>query len=225
MRAVTAEQMAEIDRRAQDEFGIPQARLMENAGRAAFDLLVRHYSTARGTRFAVVCGKGNNGGDGLVLARHLSRSTSVDLLVYAPPDEAMKPGASRDNRIRVERSGIDIRDLERFNGGDAENVSVVIDALFGTGFKGEIRQPYLDICAGMNDMGADLYSLDVPSGLDSTTGHAAGGCIKADRTITFGLAKTGFFKEDGPEYCGELAVADIGFPPELIDAYIPGNKN
>ncbi|MBD3296793.1 MAG: NAD(P)H-hydrate epimerase [Candidatus Omnitrophica bacterium] len=224
MRPVTAGQMAEIDRRAQEEFAIPQERLMENAGKAAFDLLTRRYPRGGDGLFVVVCGKGNNGGDGLVLARYLAEAGAGDLIVYAPGEDVMKPGAAKNNLTKVKDAGLDVRGLERFNDDAPENAAVVIDALFGTGFKGSVRQPYLDICFRINALRADVYSLDVPSGLDSTTGDASEGCVRADVTITFGLTKTGFFRMDGPAHCGRITVADIGFPSELLDQYVHGNS-
>ncbi|MBD3379251.1 MAG: NAD(P)H-hydrate epimerase [Candidatus Omnitrophica bacterium] len=217
MKSVTASRMAEIDRIAQEEYGIPQISLMENAGRAVYAEILKALEGEYIENIYILCGKGNNGGDGFVAARHLYGSFGEKVRVYAVDAEGMKEGAARKNMERAS-SLIHILPAENFLDEDIHQ-SVLVDALFGTGFTGEVRGISSGVIDKINAPGCPVFSVDVPSGLDATTGKASKHCVKASKTITFGLPKKGFYENEGPEKCGKIVVADIGFPKELLDKY------
>jgi len=220
MKAVTAEIMAEIDRAAQEEYGIPQAVLMENAGRAVAEAVIARHPRLEGLEIAVLCGKGNNGGDGFAAARCLAEKTTARLSVFCIDAENVRQGAARDNFKTMSALGIETKPLTEFIRNTFPGTpAIVIDAIFGTGFRGELP----DVCGAaaekVKEAAMALYAVDIPSGLDATTGEASEPCFSAALTVTFGLPKQGFYLQDGPSVCGEVAVANIGFPEELLARY------
>jgi hydroxyethylthiazole kinase-like uncharacterized protein yjeF len=219
---VTAQEMAEIDKRSQEEYNIPQAVLMENAGQAVAEIVLSETLSIKDEKIACFCGKGNNGGDGYVLARLLAKELPARLTVYAPDAEEIKRGAAYDNFLAAKELDIEIRPLEDFLSpeiGPGE-YTISVDAIFGTGFKGELPEKYRALGKVLNASSLRKYAVDIPSGLDSTTGVAAEGCLRADKTITFGLPKQGFYIEDGPIVCGEIIVKNVGFPEALLKEYM-----
>jgi NAD(P)H-hydrate epimerase len=215
IQAVTALQMAEIDRRAQEEYGIPQSVLMENAGRSVADEILADHKNIKGLHIAIFSGKGNNGGDGFVAARYLAECLPERLVVFVPALSDIRSGSASEN---LQKLGIDILTFGEFpkSGGGFD---IAVDAMFGTGFRGELFSMYAVIGRTLNSLNMKVYAVDIPSGLDATTGRASSGCPKAMKTITFGLTKTGFYINDGPGICGEIVVKDIGFPKELLEEY------
>lgn len=219
--AVTAEQMAEIDRRAQEEYGITQAVLMENAGLAVAKEILEDLGSAPAsghplpTRIAVLCGKGNNGGDGFVAARLLNAS-GANITIFAAAIGGVKKGAAADNLMKVQELALDIRLLDDFL---PEGFDIAVDAMFGTGFKGELNGVYANAGAALNSSEIRVYAVDISSGLDATTGYASKNTPQAFKTITLGLPKNGFYIKDGPRISGEILVKDIGFPQELLREY------
>jgi hydroxyethylthiazole kinase-like uncharacterized protein yjeF len=218
---VTAEEMAEIDRVAQEEYGISQSTLMENAGRSVAEAILADTSRLSGSSITVVCGRGNNGGDGFVAARYLWRQRPKRITVYVSDPAKIKPGAAKDNFEKISGTGVEIRDAMDFMSLEKErgDLSVFVDSLFGTGFKGALPDIYGEISEWVRARGVRVYAVDVPSGLDATSGEAPGGSFKAFKTVTFGLPKKGFYAAEGPQSCGEIVVADIGFPRELLERY------
>lgn len=216
MKGVTSLEMAEIDRRAQEEFGILQDELMENAGRSVSGEIFSDLAPLADKSIAILCGKGNNGGDGFVIARCLWEKNAGKLAVYVKSEENIKEGAARNNFLRMKEAGVAVKKVEEYDG---TGLSAFIDALFGTGFQGELPEIYAKIAERVNSSGVRVYSVDVPSGLNATTGEVKGACFKADKTVTFGLAKKGFYEGEGPEYSGEVIVKKIGFPDELLEEY------
>lgn len=216
MKIVTGRTMAEIDRIAISERGIPSLSLMERAGRA----VAHHFHALCGdiaTRVLILCGKGNNGGDGLVAARYLlGRGYRPKVVLTHPPEELSEDGKFNFNRFRVlpfARWSVwgSRTSEENFQGHPA-----VIDALLGTGAKGMPRPPYGEIIEKVNQSGDWALGVDIASGLDADTGEAAGEAIGCRSTLTFGLPMVGHFRGDGIDYTGTLSVADIGFPPDVI---------
>ncbi len=210
-----------VDRYAIEELGIPGVVLMENAGRNAAELIAR-WAGGRGragaggrSRVAVVCGKGNNGGDGFVVARHLAnRGWSVSVDLFGDPG-SLSPDAAVNHAI-ASRMGIPIRRLagsrepataaRRWSG-----TQVVVDALLGTGFSGRVQGPLAEVIARINALdGPLIVALDVPSGLDADRGRAIGEAVRADRTITFLAYKRGFRRPESRRWTGRVAVVDIG---------------
>ncbi|MFH1837439.1 MAG: NAD(P)H-hydrate epimerase [Candidatus Omnitrophota bacterium] len=221
MRPVSAAEMAEIDKIAQEEYGISQFLLMENAGRAVAEAILDDLHTLNLEKIAIFCGKGNNGGDGFVTARYLKEKHPKELVVFTLYDGQMKDGAARDNYLLAEKMGVKIQTIETFLSlaEKRNNFTIGVDAVFGTGFKGELSARYKDIFSSINSANMKMYAVDIPSGLDATTGDADDDSIKANKTITFELPKKGFFLYKGPLFSGEIEIKDIGFPKSLIMRY------
>lgn len=216
MRLFTAEEMRAADRHAIEKIGIPGVVLMENAGIKSLMTLEKILGGLRGKRFTIVCGRGNNGGDGLVIARHLSNNDiPVYVFVTSSPDD-MTPDARTNFEILI-RSGV--TPVMLTEGSDIDRLRIamefsdcVLDCLYGTGFKGEITGFSADVIRAMNDTRAVRVGIDVPSGLCATTGRLAEVHFQAGYTITLGVAKLGLFMFPGKSAAGEVWVADIGIP-------------
>ena len=221
MKAVTAQQMAEIDRRAQDEYGISQSDLMESAGRSVSEIILSDSKSIKDERILVICGRGNNGGDGFVVARLLASESPSRLTVYVSDSQNIKEGAASRNFQSILDLGLEILPVKELLASEAliNDYTISVDSLFGTGFKGELPGEYRLLGKMLNSSGLKRYAVDFPSGLDSTTGTAAENCCKSDKTVTFGLPKKGFFIGDGPGVSGEIIVKEIGFPPTLLKEY------
>ena len=222
-------QLALLDRLASEEYGLPIAVLMENAGRSAADevLRLRRDLDARGKsarRVAVLAGPGNNGGDAFVLARHLANA-GVAVDVFAAGAERAEGEAALMRRA-VERMGIRVEaasdgaSLPRFVASLAE-AAIVVDGLLGTGFRGEMRPAMARLVEAVNGAaratGAIVVALDIPSGLDADTGIPARPTILADVTVAFVACKLGFDAEEAKPYLGRVVVGTIGAPVELIE--------
>jgi len=214
----TREQAQQVDRRAIAEYGIPGLVLMENAGRGTADVLCR---LGIDGRVVVCCGKGNNAGDGFVIARHLDlRGFRAEVLLWADPAELMGDAAVNFQILR--RAGLPIEvffpqhdpaRLQRFlNGADW-----VVDALLGTGARGEPRPPLDAVIEAVNAATARRLAVDLPSGLDCNTGHAAAHTVRADHTCTFVAPKAGFLEASAKPYLGTVHVLDIGAPRRLVE--------
>lgn len=216
MYLVTAEEMRTLDRFAIEKLGIPGLVLMENAGRGVLCVLRRCFPQWRGQKIAVLCGKGNNGGDGFVVARYLrDQGAWVEVFLAARPEEL-----SGDAKISMEiflRSGGHLGHLGCKAGGGGTDVlwssfDLVVDALLGTGLKSQVRDPIASIIEQLNQSNVPVVSVDIPSGLCSDTGRPLGVAVKAQVTVTFGLPKLGHFLYPGRELSGDLYVVDIGIP-------------
>jgi hydroxyethylthiazole kinase-like uncharacterized protein yjeF len=214
MKKVTAQEMAEIDRKAQEIYGIPQKTLMEDAGTAVFQTILSDTPNIKNEKIAILCGKGNNGGDGFVIARKLAEKYPQRLIVFVVDKNNIREGSSLDNFKIIQDLGVDIRKIEDFL--LDEDFTVLIDAIFGTGFKGSLPESISSIGEKVNSLTCKKFAVDIPSGLDATTGKASKNSLKSDKTITFGLSKYGFYIEDGPDLCGEVIVEEIGFPEDLL---------
>jgi len=216
---LTRAQVRTVDRRAIDEYSIPSIVLMENAGRNAAALI--NGWAATGETIAIVCGAGNNGGDGFVIARHLSNAgRAVEVLLAADP--ARLTGDAQTNHRIAERMGLP---MTRFDTPVAitaaaarlAEATMVIDALLGTGFSGVVRPPLDAVIGAINAVSPErVVAIDVPSGLDCDTGTATGPCVHAGRTITFVAIKRGFLSPGADAHTGPVFVADIGAPMQLI---------
>jgi NAD(P)H-hydrate epimerase len=207
--------MREMDRAAVERFGIAEEILMENAGQAAYFVILSHIGVNR-KKFLVLCGAGNNGGDGFVVARKLlSSGGSVHIVLLGDP--ARYRGAARINLDIALALGIDtgpFDDLKTFKRQLADS-DVVVDALFGTGLDRAVEGTYRDVIEAVNGSRKKVVSLDIPSGVSGDTGQVMGIATQADYTITFGLPKIGNLFYPGSRLCGELFVTHISFPPGL----------
>lgn len=212
MKLCTAEQMRSLDQRAISEYGMPSLLLMENAGRAVAERAAARLAATGGRRVTVLCGSGNNGGDGFVVARHLhNRGYAVECLLAAERERSK--GEAKANLELAERFGL------RLSGEIPERLSgdLIIDALLGTGFTGEPRDTVARLIGLANDSGIPILAVDLPSGLNADTGRASGLVIRAVETVTFGLPKVGLVSSPGRELAGEITVADISLPRALLD--------
>ncbi len=220
-RAMTAEQAREIDRRAVEACGMSSLVLMENAGRGAVDVLER---LGIAGPVLIPCGSGNNGGDGLVMARHLDvRRYAVCVALCGEParmsaDAAANLQILRHCKVPIELfSGAgDIARLERL----LDGADWIVDALFGTGFHGPMRAPFTEVIAALNAAPARRLAVDLPSGLNANTGEASTPTFRADHTVTFVAPKVGFASPAAKPFLGEVHLTDIGAPRRLIDAVI-----
>ncbi len=231
--SLTRKQSREIDRRAIDQYGIPGMVLMENAGRGVVDWLflgagigdepARSKVIARS--IAILCGKGNNAGDGFVIARHLDiRGTTPRVFLLSPPNELK--GDARQNYDILCHGDVPIVDLSAVDDltaaleSRAAGAIWLIDAMLGTGVRGEPREPFRTAIAWMNRQNAKRLAVDVPSGLDCDTGQPAEPTVRADHTCTFVAAKAGFAAAAAGEYLGQLHIVSIGIPPSLVDEVV-----
>jgi NAD(P)H-hydrate epimerase len=198
---LTADEMRAWDRAAIDAHGVPEPVLMESAGRAAASVIHRLHPAGR---VLVACGSGNNGGDGMVVARTLrawGRSVRVLAAGSKPPADALRHG------WEVETVGVDALDSSLAWAG------VLVDALLGTGSTGAPREPYGRVIRAMNGAGKPVVALDGPSGVDFTTGQVSGDAVAAEVTVTFGAPKRGLLLFPGRERCGRIVCVEIGFSP------------
>jgi NAD(P)H-hydrate epimerase len=213
MKLVTASQMREMDRRASEEFGVSGLELMERAGIAVF-LIGREMLGAR-KRVLVLCGKGNNGGDGFVAARLLRREGYPVQVWLASSVDSLR-GDAKVNYERAVRSGVPIRESATASS-PLPDADLIIDALLGTGLASEVREPVRSLIEAANASGRPILAVDLPSGLNSDTGRVCGVSIRAAKTVTFALPKIGMAQYPGMKLVGELIVGDIGMPEPLLE--------
>ena len=198
---LSSRQVAELDQLTAEQFGISVEWLMEAAGwRAAF---MCDFPTA------VVCGPGNNGGDGLAAARHLHRWGRLASVCCADRSKLTGPAAAELRAL--ESSGVDVVSELRLDG-----AQIVLDAIFGTGLRRPPEGRFAEWIESINSSGVDIVAVDVPSGLDADSGLAHSPCVRATSTITFTLPKPGLLVLDGPKVSGEVWVGDIGIPMRVL---------
>jgi NAD(P)H-hydrate epimerase len=220
---LTRLQVRDVDRRAIADYGMSGLVLMENAGRGATDFLCRllEQSGKPCGPVAVIAGKGNNGGDGFVIARHLDlRGISAKILLLANPADLTGDAAANYQILKKADLPIEVFDktidVNRFNQ-ELSGAAWLVDALLGTGAIGEPKSPYAEAIDCMNASGIPILAIDLPSGLDCDTGAAAKHTIRAAATCTFVAAKPGFFTPIATAYVGQLHVQDIGVPRQLLN--------
>ena len=203
---ISAAEAQAFDRFAQEKLGIPSLILMENAGRSVAEEALK---MLRGRKnVAVVCGSGNNGGDGLVAARHLlNAGVKVRVCFLGDASKLKTDPQINFNILRQMKQRIG-RSLSKMR-----KVDLIIDAVFGIGLVKEVREPFLGVIKRLNRLGIPILSVDVPSGLNADTGEVLGAAAKAKITITFVAPKPGFYKAEGPKYCGKIIVRNIGAFP------------
>ncbi|PKM80179.1 MAG: bifunctional ADP-dependent NAD(P)H-hydrate dehydratase/NAD(P)H-hydrate epimerase [Firmicutes bacterium HGW-Firmicutes-14] len=220
MYLLRAEEMQNLDRTAIKDLGIPGVVLMENAGLQVMKGILEVLGEVRGKTVTIFAGKGNNGGDGFVVARHLlNAGAEVKVMLFA--DLVDIAGDAKVNLNILQSMGYKVYPIINPNSLNIVKLAMVysdliVDAIFGTGFKGAVSGHVGNVIEIINSSGKPVVSVDIPSGLEANTGAVHGPCIKANRTITFAYAKLGLLIGHGPEYAGELTVADISIPPDLI---------
>ena len=218
MKILTAAQMRELDRAAIEDRGLPSATLMERAGRAVAEAAARMVEGEEGI-IVIVCGRGNNGGDGFVAARHLVH-LGLDVQVFLAAKAADLSGDARANLLRLPEVGLEAIALTDPTpvAAACQNASLIIDALLGTGLTGEVRGFAADLIRTMNDSGRPILAVDLPSGLDSDTGAVLGVAVRARETVTLGLPKLGLYLYPGQDLAGDILIAGLGFPADLVAA-------
>lgn len=226
MMPVSAETMRELDSMAAKS-DISILSLMENAGGAVAKKTAELLNDPKGVRVAVFCGKGNNGGDGFVTARKL-RESGFDVYLYLlGKQDEVKNEVAINLRLFIEAGGnvgeiksdADIEHLKK-----RLDYSLIIDALLGTGFYGSVSGLLKELIELLNSTNIPILAVDIPSGLNATTGEVNPIAIKAKWTISFALLKKGFYEKNGPKYTGLLQVTNIGFPEELLKKAIKYEK-
>ncbi len=222
--AATRQQARELDRIAMQDYAIPGVILMENAGRACARAAVAMLGSAEEARVLVLAGKGNNGGDGYVVARHLANwGARVRVLLLASRDEILSgKGETPDNLRVILKMDIPVDELasaEEVERALAEHseADLLVDALLGTGVRGEVRQPYLGAIQALNRSGRPVLAIDVPSGLDCDTGEPLGDAVRARVTVTMAVNKRGFTLPGAADYTGRVEVAEISIPRAAIE--------
>ena len=215
MRHATREEIREVDRIAIEDYAMPGVILMENAGRGATQMALEMLGDREHPRVSIVCGRGNNGGDGYVVARHLdNRGIGVTVHLLAPRDKI--GGDALINLQIAEKMKLDIRDAAAGEL-DFAGSGLIVDAMLGTGLSGEVREPFRAAIRAINAAAKPVLAIDIPSGLDANTGEILGTCVRATRTATFALPKIGFTRKSGPAMCGNVTVVDIGVPREILE--------
>ena len=227
-KALSREEVRAVDAWAINEIGVPGVVLMENAGRSCAELAGHELAGIEAPKVCIFCGTGNNGGDGYVIARHLVDSGCEVRTVLCGQRQKVR-GDARINLDILERlghrvvspdwDGADVRARVRDLAGDTD---LLIDALFGTGLQGPLRNPYDSLVAAINDLGRPVLAVDIPSGLDCDTGEPLGCAIKAAWTVTFVAVKKGFLASPkAQDYLGQLYVASIGVVPPAASSLGP----
>ncbi|MBD3403945.1 NAD(P)H-hydrate dehydratase [candidate division GN15 bacterium] len=218
MKLVTAAQMRAIDQETIQKVGIPGPELMENAGRGiAEQILTDHIVDAEDTNVVVVCGKGNNGGDGYVVARYLHEAGVSVTILYVGPREKLSDDAGA-NYDRAKKLGIpmsEVADPDELP--DELDCDIVIDAIFGTGFDGAPRGITEDLIEYINRQETEVIAVDMPSGLNADTGRHEGAVVEASFTYTLALPKYGLYLSPGRELSGVCDTVPIGIPDEVVE--------
>ncbi|MDR5683638.1 MAG: NAD(P)H-hydrate dehydratase [Armatimonadota bacterium] len=225
MKLPTTEQIREIERRALEEAGLPTVVLMEHAGRATAVTALRMLRARSGRRVVVVCGKGSNGGDGLCAARHMvNAGAAVRTYLLARDQDLTGDSATNLRALRACHTEVDniVGASDAAVRGMVAGADLIVDAIFGTGFRGPAVGIPARAIEAINDSGTPVVAVDVPSGLDADTGRIEGPCVRATVTVTMGLPKLGMAVYPGAAHCGEVVVADLGIPRNVVmDSRIP----
>lgn len=233
MKILTAGEMREVDRLTTERYGIPSLSLMENAGKSVADFMARRFRRLESRRIVVLCGKGNNGGDGFVTARHLADAGTTPIVILVAAQDEMR-GDAAVNRDRWQKSGGEVRvvltssDWQRAKP-SVNSADLIVDALLGTGVKGPVEGLLSEVIHEVNgrDRGKVVIAVDIPSGLpadindaresNAGTKDSSRNIISADCTVTFTAPKVGMFFGNAAAYVGQLIVREIGSPPELVE--------
>ena len=231
MPALTRQQSREIDRLAVEKYAMPSILLMENAARSAAEVILdvieelgeEHYFKGEAVGVAILCGGGNNGGDGYAIARHLFNA-GIEVAVFAVvhPEKLTGDAAAMAQIVRRMDLGPEFMldaDSVKSRAAELAEADILVDALLGTGFTGDVRGHLVDVIRLMNQLredGATTVAIDVPSGLDCDTGRPSNATVEADVTVTFVAEKVGFTKPGAEKFTGRIVEADIGAPAQLL---------
>ncbi|HXV46904.1 MAG TPA: NAD(P)H-hydrate epimerase [Nitrososphaera sp.] len=216
LKPITSDQMYRIEENGHSVLGMHRFLMMENAGHGAADFVVHKFKNLKNKRIVAVCGTGNNGGDGFVASRHLAgHGAKITVILLGSPLDLRSEEARLNWGIIEKMDSIEIIFGKELTDEIKERIAranIILDSVFGTGIKGEIREPFASAIDAINKSKAYVLAVDVPSGFDPNTGHIHDKCVKADATITFHRLKVGLAK--GRKYTGPVHVEWIGIPPE-----------
>jgi NAD(P)H-hydrate epimerase len=221
MRILNAAQMREADRATIEDIGIPSLVLMENAGRQVVSAIETAYESQLEGRVGVLCGRGNNGGDGFVVARTLMQR-GVDVAVFVIGSVGDVRGDARLNLDILGRLGVTVVEIGdeqtwELHFSEISHCSLIVDAMFGTGLKAALSGMLETVVADVNASGIPIVSIDLPSGLSADTPQLIGDCIDASMTVTLAAPKLPLVLPPGETRAGDVVIADIGIPPEVVD--------
>ena len=213
--SLTRAEAVRLDQLAREEYGVPGIAMMENAG-AAIAREALAMLRGKSGPVSILCGTGNNGGDGFVVARRLAgQGISVQLFLACRRNQ-VREGSDAFTNLRIaEKIGLPLTEI--IGAKDVpiaaevlKKSSLLVDALLGTGLAGRVREPYLSLIRAINESGVPVLAVDIPSGLDCDTGEVLGEAVRADVTVTMLLPKVGFTKPAAAAYLGRVVAADIG---------------
>jgi ADP-dependent NAD(P)H-hydrate dehydratase / NAD(P)H-hydrate epimerase len=223
MKILTAAEMREVDRLTTEQYGIASLTLMENAGHSIAEFVRQRFAHVERRRIVVLCGKGNNGGDGFVVARYLRKmGTNPAVYLFASPEEVR--GDAATNLKRWQESSGELQVVHGAEDWEAakqvlRSADIVVDALLGTGVRGPVEGLFRDVIRDVNQKSPwqEVVAVDIPSGLPSDTGEVTGDVVAANQTVTLTAPKTGMVMGHASRAVGQLLVRDIGSPRELIE--------
>ena len=224
MKLVTAKEMKALDVQAQNDYAMPGILLMDNAAQAVAEAVHEALTALEGERVVIFCGGGNNGGDGLGAARWLqSYGVSVRAFVVGAALDAVQGDAALELAMFTKAGGR----VEALSTEDdwvlaelaASKADVLVDALLGTGFHGELEGDVLRACELLNKSEKYILAVDIPTGVNADNGAVCEQAVRADHTVTMALVKTGLLLYPGREYCGDIELADISMPVKLVEDY------
>lgn len=216
MKIVTSEEMQRVDKDAQTRYGISGLILMENAGIQTVRHIEEKYGELKKKRVIVVSGKGNNGGDGFVIARHAA-NRDADVSVFLLADAKGISGDAKTNLVILKKMKVPVYTGISNLKGSLKESDLIVDAIFGTGLKTDVKGIYAKAIDLINKSGRPVIAVDIPSGIDADTGRIKGIAVKADATVIFGLPKIGHFIYPGAAHSGSLKIADISIPKTLTE--------
>src|SRR5918996_3519039 len=221
MRILNADQMREADRYTIEDIGIPSLVLMENAGRQVVAAIEAAYEARLDGRVAVLSGRGNNGGDGFVVARTLLQR-GIDTSVFVIGAVADVRGDARTNLDILGRLGVTVVEVGdeqtwELHFSEVSQCTLIVDAIFGTGLKTALGGMMETVVADVNASGIPIVSIDLPSGLSADTPHVIGDCIDASMTVTLAAPKLPLVLPPGEVHAGDVVIADIGIPIDVMD--------
>ena len=221
MRILTAAQMRDADRYTIEEIGIPSLVLMENAGRQVVAAIEAAFESALEGRVAVLCGRGNNGGDGFVVARTLLQR-GIDTAVFVIGTIADVRGDARLNLEILGRLGLTVVEVAdeqtwELHFSEISKCTLIVDAIFGTGLRSPLNGMLETVVADVNASDIPVVAIDLPSGLSADTAHLIGDCIDAAMTVTLAAPKLPLVLPPAEAFAGDVVIADIGIPYEVID--------
>lgn len=216
MKVSTVQEMHQLDSNAMEKYAIPGIILMENAGEAAYYVILNEFGI-KNRRFLVFCGSGHNGGDGLVVARKIfSTGGNVKILCLSTPEKFDETVNFHYEMVKKAGIPFELVSDENLDEVEAyiEDADAIIDAILGTGIHRNVEGKYREVIGMINDSGKPVFAIDIPSGINGNTGEVMGVAVFADFTVTYGLPKLGNILYPGFDHCGKLYVTHISFPPQ-----------